>query len=385
MNIHEFQAKELLKRYHIPVPEYVVIRHQDDLLDVDYSEAVVKIQVHAGGRGKAGGVKFAKSPAEIKEQVKRLLGMKMVNNQTGPQGVIAHSVILSKPVDIHKEYYLGAIIDRAAKQMTLIASTEGGMDIEEVAEKHPEKILTLPILPGGKLRLYQVVAFNKFMGFKGEVAKQAAKLVQNLAKAFYELDASILEINPLVLTPDHQLIALDAKFAIDDNALFRHPDILKMRDPSQSSEAENAAFDNDLSYVSLDGNIGCMVNGAGLAMATMDIIQHEGGKPANFLDVGGSATKDRIAFGFEMILSDPQVKGILVNIFGGIVSCKMIAEGIIQVVKERNIRMPIVVRLEGTHVKEGEKLLEDSGLEIVAAVDLLDAAKKIVAEVQEVM
>ncbi len=384
MNIHEFQAKELLKRYHIPVPESILIRHLDDLHGVDYQEAVVKIQVHAGGRGKAGGVKFAKSPQEIKDLVKRLLGMKMVNNQTGPQGIIAHSLILSKPVDIAKEYYLGAIIDRAKRQMTLIASTEGGMDIEEVAEKYPEKIFTLPILLGGRLRLYEIVAFNKFMGFKGDVAKQAAKLVQNLVKAFYELDASILEINPLVLTPSHHLIALDAKFAIDDNALFRHPDILQMRDPTQSSDAENAAFDNDLSYVSLEGNIGCMVNGAGLAMATMDIIQHEGGKPANFLDVGGSATKERIAFGFQMILSDPNVKGILVNIFGGIVSCKMIAEGIIHVVKENNIQIPIVVRLEGTHVKEGEHLLENSGLEIIAAVDLLDAAKKIVAQVEKV-
>ncbi len=385
MNIHEYQAKELLKRYHIPVPEYIVIRHLEELKELNLDEAVVKIQVHAGGRGKAGGVKFAKSLQEIKEVTRRLLGMKMCNNQTGPQGVIANAVILSKPVDIDKEYYLAAIIDRAKKQMILIASTEGGMDIEEVAEKHPEKILTLPISLPGKLRMYQIVAFNKFMGFKGDVAKQAAKIIQNLVKAFYELDASILEINPLVLTPSQQLVALDAKFGIDDNALFRHPLIAEMRDPSQYSSAVNAAFENDLSYVSLDGNIGCMVNGAGLAMATMDIIQHEGGKPANFLDVGGSATKERIAFGFEMILSDPQVKGILVNIFGGIVSCKMIAEGIIHVVKERKIKIPIVVRLEGTHVKEGEQLLEDCGLEIIAAVDLLDAAKKIVAQVQEVI
>ncbi len=385
MNIHEYQAKELLKRYNIPVPDYFVIRDLDALKDIDLDEAVVKIQVHAGGRGKAGGVKFAKSKAEIKDVTKRLLGMKIVNNQTGPQGVVANAVILSKPVDIHKEFYLGAIIDRDQKRMSLIASTEGGMDIEEVAQKHPEKILVLPIGMGGKLRMYQIVAFNKFMGFKADVAKQATKLVQNLAKAFYELDASILEINPLVLTPSNHLVALDAKFAIDDNAFFRHPGILEMRDPDQYSKAENAAFENDLSYVSLEGNIGCMVNGAGLAMATMDIIQHEGGKPANFLDVGGSATKERIAFGFEMILSDPNVKGILVNIFGGIVSCKMIAEGIIHVVKERKIKIPIVVRLEGTHVKEGEKLLEDSGLEIIAAVDLLDAAKKIVSQVQEVI
>jgi succinyl-CoA synthetase beta subunit len=385
MNIHEFQAKELLKRYNIPVPDYFVIRDLDALEDIDLDEAVVKIQVHAGGRGKAGGVKFAKSKAEIKDVTKRLLGMKIVNNQTGPQGVVANAVILSKPVDIHKEFYLGAIIDRDQKRMSLIASTEGGMDIEEVAQKHPEKILVLPIGMGGKLRMYQIVAFNKFMGFKADVAKQATKLVQNLAKAFYELDASILEINPLVLTPSNHLVALDAKFAIDDNALFRHPGISEMRDPDQYSKAENAAFENDLSYVSLEGNIGCMVNGAGLAMATMDIIQHEGGKPANFLDVGGSATKERIAFGFEMILSDPNVKGILVNIFGGIVSCKMIAEGIIHVVKERKIKIPVVVRLEGTHVKEGEKLLEDSGLEIIAAVDLLDAAKKIVSQVQEVI
>jgi succinyl-CoA synthetase beta subunit len=385
MNIHEYQAKQLLKRYHIPVPEYVVIHSLEELSSVPMEEAVVKIQVHAGGRGKAGGVKFAKTPEEIREKCRKLLGMKMVNNQTGPQGVVANCLLLSRPVDIQKEYYLGIIIDRAKKQMTLIASTEGGMDIEEVAHKFPEKIFTTKVHIGGKLRQYQITAFNKFMGFKADIARQSTRIVQALAKAFYELDASILEINPLVLTADNQLVALDAKFAIDDNALFRHPDILQMRDPTQSSEAENAAHEHDLSYVSLDGNIGCMVNGAGLAMATMDIIQHEGGKPANFLDVGGSATKERIAFGFEMILSDPNVKGILVNIFGGIVSCKMIAEGIIHVVQERNIHIPIVVRLEGTHVKEGEALLENSGLEIVAAVDLLDAAKKIVSLVQEVV
>lgn len=383
MNIHEYQAKEILKKYQVPIPPFHIIHTLKEAKETPFSKAVVKVQVHAGGRGKAGGVKFANNKEELIALVDKMLGMKIVNNQTGPQGVVAHSLMLSEPVSIASEYYLGAIVDRKSSKMFLIASKEGGMDIEEVAHKHPERILTIPILEGGKIRSFHLVRFCKFMGFKGDLAKQGGHIAKALARAFYEKDASLLEINPLVLTEEGQLIALDAKLAIDDNALFRQNEILEMRDPSQYSEAENRAYEHDLSYIPLEGNIGCMVNGAGLAMATMDIIQHEGGRPANFLDVGGGATKERISEGFRMILSDPKVKGILVNIFGGIVSCKMIAEGIIYAVKEDKIDVPIVVRLEGTHVKEGESLLEQSGLSVIAAIDLEDAAKKIVAAVQE--
>lgn len=381
MNTHEYQAKEILLRYGVPIPPFGVASSVEEARHVaqqlHLSEAVLKIQVHAGGRGKAGGVKFAKSKDEIAHIAKTLIGMKMVNQQTGPEGVIAHKILLSAPVSIAKEYYIGALIDRAGATPLLIASPEGGMDIEEVAHKMPEKILKMPFAFDGKLRSYQLLRLTRFMGWSGDVAKQGAKLAQALTKAFIETDASLLEINPLVLTPENQLLALDAKLSVDDNALFRQKEIANFYDPSQVSQQEAAAKKFDLAYIAMYGNIGCMVNGAGLAMATMDIIKLHGGDPANFLDVGGSATKEKVAEGFRIILSDPKVKGILVNIFGGIMSCKTIAEGVIFAAKQLHVKVPIVVRMEGSHVEEGKRLFKESGLKIATADDLNQAAEKV--------
>ncbi|MBS0604610.1 MAG: ADP-forming succinate--CoA ligase subunit beta [Verrucomicrobia bacterium] len=383
MNTHEYQAKQILKRYHIPIPEFEVASKNHDVDKIvkhlGLKEAVIKIQVHAGGRGKAGGVKFAKTPDEIFKVAENLIGMKMINNQTGPEGVIAHKVLISKPLDIKKEYYLGAVIDRDKAEPILIASPEGGMEIEEVAEKHPEKILKLPIELDGSVRGFRLVRLCKFMGWKGEMAKMGALIAKGVAKAFIDTDASLLEINPLVESNDGRLWALDAKLSIDDNALYRQPEIAGFFDHTQVSENEVAAKEFDLAYIALDGNIGCMVNGAGLAMSTMDIIKYSGGKPANFLDVGGGASKEKVAAGFKIILSDPKVKAILVNIFGGIMNCATLAEGIIAAVKEMGIKVPLVVRMEGTNVEEGKKLLEKSKLPIITADGLAEAAEKVCA------
>jgi len=380
MNTHEYQAKDVLKKYHIPIPKYHVVSSLEEAKQAleHLKTAVVKIQVHAGGRGKAGGVKLGKTKEESLGFVKSMLGMHLVNNQTGPEGVIAHKVLLSDAVDIAKEYYLGAIIDREKARGVLIASPEGGMDIEEVAAKYPEKILTLPITLSGKLRNYHLLRLANFMGWKGDTAKEGMAIAQGVAKAFMDCDASLLEINPLVATPQGKLFAVDAKLSIDDNALFRHPEIAKMYDATQVSRNEAEASKHHLSYVSLAGNIGCMVNGAGLAMATMDIIHHYGGKPANFLDVGGSASKEVVAEGCKIILSDPNVKAILVNIFGGIMDCAIIAEGVIAAVSVLSIKVPLVVRLEGTNVENGKRLLKESGLAIISADGMDDAAKKAV-------
>lgn len=382
MNVHEYQAKEILKKYGIPIPDFGVASNDNEveaiIKKLNLKEAVVKIQVHAGGRGKAGGVKFAKTPKEIKETAKKLLGMKMVNNQTGPQGVVAHQVMLSRPAEIEKEYYLGAIIDREHARPVLIASPEGGMEIEEIAEKTPEKILTIPIQLNGTLRPYHAIRLTNFMGWKKDQAKLGRKIASGLAKAFIETDASLLEINPLITTPSGEIFALDAKLAIDDNALFRQSEIATFYDPTQSSPSEVAAKQFDLAYIALEGNIGCMVNGAGLAMATMDIIHFYGGHPANFLDVGGGASKEKVAEGFKIILSDPHVKAILVNIFGGIMDCGVLAEGIIAAAKDFSIKVPLIVRMEGTNVELGKKLLKDSGLAITTADSLADGAKKAV-------
>jgi len=345
-------------------------------------EAVVKIQVHAGGRGKGGGVKLAKGKEEILKVAKQLIGMKLVNNQTGSKGVIAHQVLITETIDIHKEYYLGAIIDREKARAVLIASPEGGMDIEEVAHKYPDKILTLPIQLNGKMRSYHLIYLAKFMGWKGEMAKEGMKLAANLAKAFMDTDASLLEINPLVETKDHKLLALDAKLSVDDNALFRQKEIERMYDATQVSIYEAEASKHHLAYISLEGNIGCMVNGAGLAMATMDTIHFYGGHPANFLDVGGSASKEVVKEGCKIILSDPSVKAILVNIFGGIMDCAVIAEGVIAAVKELSIKVPLIVRLEGTNVENGKRLLKESNLAIISADGLDDAAKKAVGSLK---
>jgi len=364
------------------MPEYGVASNDKEVAAIieklKLTEAIVKIQVHAGGRGKAGGVKFAKTPEEIKSVARELIGMKMVNNQTGPQGVVAHQVMLSRPAEIEKEYYVGAIIDRENARPVLIASPEGGMEIEEIAEKTPEKILTLPIGLDGKLKPYHALRFSNFMGWQGEQAKLGRKIATALAKAFIQTDASLLEINPLITTPDGEILALDAKLSIDDNALFRQPEIACFYDPTQQSESEVAAKEFDLAYIALDGNIGCMVNGAGLAMATMDIIHFYGGKPANFLDVGGGASAEKVAEGFRIILSDPNVKAILVNIFGGIMNCAVLAEGIITAAREFDIQVPLVVRMEGTNAEQGRKMLRESGLAITAAEGLADGAKKVV-------
>lgn len=383
MDIHEYQAKIILKRYHIPIPDFEVASNASQvehaIHHLNLTHAVIKIQVHAGGRGKAGGVKFAKNPKEILHTAEQLIGMKLVNNQTGPEGVIAHKVLITKPIDIKKEYYLGAIIDRQRGDPILIASPEGGMEIEEVAAKHPDKILKIPIELDGRVRGFRKIRLCKFMGWSGEQAKLGVQIAEGVAKAFIELDASLLEINPLVEDEKGVLWALDAKISIDDNALFRQHEIASFYDSSQQTKNEVEAKKHDLAYIALEGNIGCMVNGAGLAMATMDIIQHDGGKPANFLDVGGGASMEKVAAGFKIILSDPKVKAILVNIFGGIMNCKTLAEGIISASKEIGIGVPLVVRMEGTNVEEGKTLLEKSKLPIIIADDLTEAAEKVVA------
>ncbi|MEM8727488.1 MAG: ADP-forming succinate--CoA ligase subunit beta [Chlamydiota bacterium] len=380
MDLHEYQAKEILKRYGLPIPAFGVatspIEAKRVVRELGLEEAVVKIQVHAGGRGKAGGVKFAKSKDEIVATAEKLIGMKMVNHQTGPQGVIAHKVLITKPVDIAKEYYLGAIIDRERALPILIASPEGGMEIEMIAAKTPEKILKLPMGLDGTVRPYHLLRLANFMGWKGATATEGMKVAASVAQAFIETDSSLLEINPLVETDRGDIRAIDAKLSIDDNALFRQKEIAVYYDPSQVSPNEVVAKEHHLAYISLAGNIGCMVNGAGLAMSTMDIIKYYGGAPANFLDVGGGATKEKVTAGFKIIVADENVQAILVNIFGGIMNCATIAEGVIAASKELRIKIPVVVRLEGTNVEEGRRLLRQSGIEIIAAEGMADAAKK---------
>ena len=379
MNLHEYQAKKILRKFGMPVPDFGVASSVEEArriaADLDLDRAVVKIQVHAGGRGKAGGVKFAKTREEIAQVAEALIGMKMINEQTGPEGVVAKKVLISKPLDIAKEYYLGALVDRSRAAPLLIASPEGGMEIEEIAHKFPEKILKLPFSFDGKLRHYQLLRLCKFMGWSGDLAKKGMLVAQSLAKCFIETDASMLEINPLVKTKENEIFALDAKLSVDDNALFRQSEILSFYDPSQVSPQEAAAKEFDLAYIAMHGNIGCMVNGAGLAMATMDIIQLFGGTPANFLDVGGGASKEKIAEGFKILLSDPKVKAVLINIFGGIMNCGTLAEGVIHAAKEQNIKVPIVVRMEGTNVEGGKKLFKESHLKIATADNLKQAAE----------
>jgi succinyl-CoA synthetase beta subunit len=383
MNTHEYQAKAILRKYGVPVPEGAVISSKEEahaaLESLNSPNVVIKAQVHTGGRGKAGGVKMAKDHQEALSYIGQMLGMRLVTKQTGKEGVLVKQLLLSIPENIEKEYYVGAVIDRQKRQAVLIVSPEGGMDIEEIAAATPEKIMTVPIRFDGHLRNYQKLAIAKFMGWAGDVARQGMDIVSAVAKAFIECDASLLEINPLVLTPNAQLVAVDAKLAIDENAAFRQKEIAQLFDNTQLPEAEVRAQKFDLAYVALDGNIGCMVNGAGLAMATMDIIHHHGGKPANFLDVGGSATEDKVAEGFKIILSDPQVKAILVNIFGGIMNCVTLAGGIIVAIGDLDLAVPLVVRMEGTNVVNGKKMLVDSGLNIIIADSLEEAAEKVVA------
>lgn len=385
MNLHEYQTKLILMGEGVPVPPFGVAASCKEvekiIRDLHLKEGVIKIQVHAGGRGKAGGVKFGKTSEEILKLASELIGMKMVNNQTGPEGVIAHQVLVASPLKISKEYYLGAIIDREKAKPILIASPEGGMDIEEIAKKYPEKILTLPIALDGSMKPYHLLRLAKFMGWTGLAQDEGVKIAQAVAKVLIQKDGSLLEINPLVQDEDGHLWALDAKLSIDDNALFRQQAIAEMFDPTQQSKNEVAAKEHDLSYIALNGDIGCMVNGAGLAMATMDIIQYAGGKPANFLDVGGSATAEKIAAGFQILVSDSNVKAILVNIFGGIMSCATIAEGILTALKQKPLSIPLVVRMEGTNVEEGKKMLRESGFKIITADHLAEAAATVVREV----
>jgi succinyl-CoA synthetase beta subunit len=387
MNIHEYQAKILLREYGITVPDFFIASSSNEAKEIveknKLSQAVVKIQVHAGGRGKAGGVKIAKTPQEIIASVEKLIGMRIVNNQTGKEGITAHQVLISPLVGYQKEYYLGAVIDRENAQAILIASPEGGVEIEEIAEKTPERIKKTPIQRDGTLRNYQLSEIIKFMGWTGKAAEQGKLLLKALAKAFIEKDCSLLEINPLVQTSEGDLVALDAKMAIDDNALYRQPQIGTFYDPSQLSASEVRAKEHDLAYIALDGDIGCMVNGAGLAMATMDIIQYFGGTPANFLDVGGGASQEKVAEGFKIILSDSKVKTILINIFGGIMNCATLAAGIVSATNELSVDVPLIVRMEGTNVENGKKILKESGLNILLANDLADAAKKAVAASKE--
>lgn len=386
MNTHEYQAKLILQKYGIACPRFGVvstIKQAKEIVEsMNLEQAVVKVQVHAGGRGKAGGVKFAKNRQEILSYTDKLLGMKIVNNQTGSEGVIADKVILSDPIDIAQEYYLAAVIDRSQAQGVLIASSEGGMDIEEIAVKAPEKILKMPLRNDGVMKPYHLLRVARWMGWTGNTAKQGMALVANFVKAFVDTDASLLEINPLVRTPDGELLALDAKLSVDDNALFRQKQIAEFYDPSQLPIQEVRANKHDLAYVALDGEIGCMVNGAGLAMATMDIIHHYGGSPANFLDVGGGASQEKVAEGFKIILSDPHVKAILVNIFGGIMNCATLAAGIVAAASELDIHVPLIIRMEGTNVEKGKQILKDSGLNIITVDSLEDAAKRVVASVK---
>ena len=383
MNLHEYQAKTLFRAYGVDTPRGQLAQSPDEA--VAAAEAlggniwVVKAQVHAGGRGKAGGVKVAKSLDEVRQYASQMIGSTLKTKQTGDVGLPIHKVLIEEGLDIVKELYLSVVVDRASKRVSIIASAEGGMDIEEVAEKSPEKIHSIGISPAAGYFPYIGRRLGFAMGLDKKQVGQLATLLQGLYTLFIEKDLSMVEINPLIITGDGKLLALDAKIGTDDNALYRHKDLAEMRDPTQEDERENKAQELELNYVALDGNIGCMVNGAGLAMATMDIVKLHGGEPANFLDVGGGATAERVKEAFKLILTAPQVKSILVNIFGGIVRCDLIAEGIINAAKEIDLKVPVVARLQGTNVELGRKMLDESGLAITSADDLTDAAQKAVA------
>ncbi len=386
MNLHEYQAKSLLAKYNLPVPRGLIAYNAEEAVaasqQLSTASWVVKAQVHAGGRGKAGGVKLVKTTEELTEYVKKILGTRLVTHQTDAHGQPVNVVLVEETSEIARELYLGAVVDRAQRRVVFMASTEGGMEIETVAEQTPEKILTITMDPLVGIMPYQCREIGFKLGLVGPQINQLTQLMTGLGRMFVENDLSLLEINPLVVTKAGQLICLDGKISIDDNALFRHPDLKAMRDASQEDERENRAHDFELNYIPLDGEIGCMVNGAGLAMATMDVIKLCGGEPANFLDVGGGATKERVTEAFKIILSDEKVKGILVNIFGGIVRCDLIAEGILAAVKEVQLKIPVVVRLEGNNAKLGADILNKSGLNVIAADGLTDAAQKIVAAVK---
>jgi succinyl-CoA synthetase beta subunit len=394
MNIHEYQATELLQKFGVATPRGKVAATPEEAetvaSELATSNLVVKAQIHAGGRGKGtfangfkGGVHVCKSPKEAREIAAKMLGQTLVTHQTGPAGRVVNRVLVAESVAIAREIYFAILVDRATAAPIVIASTEGGVEIESVAEKSPEKIMREPVDPLARLQPFQTRKLAKHLGFESSQLKAASKLFDGLYTTFLESDCSMVEVNPLVVTKKGEILALDAKFNFDDNALYRHPDVAQMRDVAEEDSREVEASKHGLNYIGLDGNIACLVNGAGLAMATMDIIKFYGGNPANFLDVGGGATEEQVTEAFKILVADKNVKAILVNIFGGIMKCDVIAQGIINAVKAVNLPVPLVVRLEGTNVKAGKKLIAESGLAVIAADDLADAAQKVVAAAKE--
>ena len=382
MNIHEHQAKEILKEYGAPVPKGIAVTDlknlEDKLRKIDAKTLVLKAQIHAGGRGKAGGVKLIENRKNLLEEAQLMLNKKLVTHQTGPEGRQVKRLYIEEASDIKKEFYLSCLVDRASSKIAFISSTEGGTDIEAVAIKHPKKISTALVELNNEINEKDILKITKNFNFTIDQEKEAKKIIQALYKILIEKDATLIEINPLIINKKNNLICLDAKMNFDDNAVFRRPEILKLRDLNEEDPAEIEASKFDLSYIKLDGSIGCMVNGAGLAMATMDIIKLFGEEPANFLDVGGGASKEKVSAAFKLILSDENIKEILINIFGGIMRCDVLAQGLVEAAKETNLKVPLVVRLAGTNFEEGNKILKESGLKILPANDLNDAAKKIV-------
>ncbi len=387
MNIHEYQAKKILKDYGAPISNGILIENLDEIsekiLNLRGDEFVLKAQIHAGGRGKAGGVKLIRNLEELKKEAKELMGKVLVTHQTGPKGKEVKRLYIEEASSISKEFYLSCLIDRESSKIAFISSTEGGMDIEKVASETPNKIITNKIdFKNESINRNEIEKIISIFNFDDEQKKVASKLINSLYKIIIEKDANLIEINPLIITKNNKVICLDAKMSFDDNAIFRRPEILKLRDLNEEEPAEIEASKYDLAYIKLDGSIGCMVNGAGLAMATMDIIKIYGKEPANFLDVGGGASKEKVAAAFKLILSDKNVKGILINIFGGIMRCDVLAQGVVEAAKEINLSIPLVVRLAGTNFKEGKEILDKSNLKILSASDLNDAAKKIVEAVK---
>ena len=390
MKIHEYQAKEILARYVVPVPKGRSALTFEDaeaairwvMQETSSDTVVVKAQIHAGGRGKGGGVKVCNGLPFARDTARKMLGMKLVTHQTGPEGKIVRRLLIEQALNIARELYVGMVIDRHSSRVVLMASTEGGMEIEDVAASHPEKILKETIDPAIGLQAFQARKLAFGLGLEGEPARKTVAFLMSLSRAFHEMDCSLAEINPLVVTTQGQVVALDAKINFDDNALFLHPTAMQLRDLDEEDPAEVEAKKHQLSYIKLDGNIGCMVNGAGLAMATMDICKHYGGQPANFLDVGGGASTEQVCAAFKIITADPNVKAIFVNIFGGIMRCDTVAQGVVEAVKQVGLKVPLVVRLEGTNVEIGRKILAESGLKITAATDMADGARKAVELVQ---
>ncbi len=383
MKIHEYQGKELLRQSGVPTPRGIVARTPEEAeaaaRELGTDVVVVKAQIHAGGRGKGGGVKLAKSPAEAKQIAAEMLGMTLITHQTGPEGTVVKTLLIEEGLPIDKEFYLGITLDRASGRDVFMASSEGGMDIEKVAEETPDLILKETINPAVGLRPFQARNLAFGLGIPAELIGQAAKFMMSLYESYQKMDATIVEINPFLLTKDNRLIALDAKVNFDDNAMFRHKDYADLRDLNEEEPLEIEASKSDLNYIKLDGNIGCMVNGAGLAMATMDIIKLAGGEPANFLDVGGGASQARVEDAFRILLADQNVKAVLINIFGGIVRCDMVANGVVAAAKNLGVSIPIVARLEGTNVEEGRRVLDESGIGIISADGMNDAANKVVS------